>query len=384
MRAYRTGQGNWQLNFSFDGKQRTLSLGRHCGRVSADRTAKIVSELLTVRKMGDSVPSDLLQRVGTFPARVRDSLCRSGLVPCCFGMSLGDLWEKYLASKSHLKKNSLVAYRDTRNLMVNHFGHDLSISSLSRSDAERFYSSLLRIYNVCTSSTTFRRCRAVFAFAVEQGFSSENPFSFDVRRVDVNESRWHYVSSETIREVLTFCRDDRERLAVVLGRFAGLRVPSELQPLRFKDFVKDVVRVPCDTKTGFREVPLVREIRDIFSRLVGTPDDLIFGGHCRNWFREFFLRAIERAGVDRWEKLWVNLRSSCITDFSRMGYDEKTMDSIFGNTARVRRVHYVQFDKQRAYSRVLADGDRIFSGGQDSAVIQELIPLLREFLFQQK
>jgi hypothetical protein len=79
MRAYRTGQGNWQLNFIFDGKQRTLSLGRHCGRVSADRTARIVSELLTVRKMGDSVPSDLLQRVGTFPARVRDSLCRSGL-----------------------------------------------------------------------------------------------------------------------------------------------------------------------------------------------------------------------------------------------------------------------------------------------------------------
>ena len=274
-----------------------------------------------------------------------------------------------------------MTYGESRKHMIGHFGSDCLISSLSRIDAERFYSTLSSTLNAVSASGHFRRFRAVFGFAVSQGFISDNPFAFDVRRVDVNESRWFYVDPAVIRKVMNFCRNDRERLAVALGRFAGLRVPSELVLLRFKDFDKDVVRVSCDTKTGFREVPVLREVREFFSRLPGGSEDLVFGGHSRTWYRDFFLRALDRSGVERWEKLWINLRSSCITDFSRMGYDEKTLDSIFGNTARVRRLHYVQFDKQRSYARVLADGDRIFSGDlQEGVVLQELLPLLRELL----
>jgi hypothetical protein len=62
-----------------------------------------------------------------------------------------------------------------------------------------------------------------------------------------------------------------------------------------------------------------------------------------------------------------------------MGYDEKTLDAIFGNSARIRMKHYIQFNKQRAYARILADGDRIFSG-ESNDELQELLPLLREFL----
>ncbi|GHT24535.1 hypothetical protein FACS189419_09510 [Planctomycetales bacterium] len=66
-----------------------------------------------------------------------------------------------------------------------------------------------------------------------------------------------------------------------------------------------------------------------------------------------------------WNKLWVNLRSSCITDLSKRGYDEKTLDAIFGNSAAVRRVHYIQFEKKAAYAKVLLDNEKSYVDGEN-------------------
>ena len=61
----------------------------------------------------------------------------------------------------------------------------------------------------------------------------------------------------------------------------------------------------------------------------------------------------------QWEKLFTNLRSSCITDLYERGYKEKTLDAIFGNSAVIRSRHYVQFRKEKAYAKVLQDDERL-------------------------
>jgi len=379
MKPYKTGQGNWQLNYTLDGRQRTLSLGRGSTAVAAEKTAKIVTELVSVRKMGEVPPTDLLHRVGTLSPKIRTSLEKGGLIQACFGMSVGELWEKFLEARSHLKKSTLSTYCSDRKHVIREFGLNRLVSTISRNDAENFISGLRKKLAICSVSPMSRRFHCIFEFAVNRGFLSKNPFDFTVERADTNEARREYIEPEKVRKVLLHCKNDRERLALALGRFAGVRVPSELFGLRYCDFGDEVIRIAEDTKTGFREVPILGDVREAFNRLSGKPDELVFTNG-RSWYRSFLLRAIERSGETRWAKLWNNLRSSCITDFSRMGYDEKTLDSIFGNTARVRKIHYVQFDKQRSYARVIADADRIFSAdARQSAVIQDLIPLLREF-----
>ena len=62
-----------------------------------------------------------------------------------------------------------------------------------------------------------------------------------------------------------------------------------------------------------------------------------------------------------WTKLFVNLRSSCITDFVERGYKEKTLDAIFGNSAMIRSRHYVQFRKEKEYAKVLKDDARLLT-----------------------
>ena len=147
-----------------------------------------------------------------------------------------------------------------------------------------------------------------------------------------------------------------------------MRIPSEVRHLRFSDFKENVISIHPDTKTGAREVPLFGEIREILDRIQSSlgkdfkPSDLVFTGlGSKVNFRNRIISAIQAAGVEQWTKLFVNLRSSCITDFVERGYTEKALDSMFGNSAAVRRLHYVQFRKDREYGKMLQDDARLLS-----------------------
>ncbi|GHT20073.1 hypothetical protein FACS1894189_9010 [Planctomycetales bacterium] len=384
MKVYRTSQGNWQLNFSENGKQRTLYLGRKHTAASAERIARIISEIVGCRCRGDSLPLDLLSRVGLLPARLRSSIERLGLVDRCFSLSLGELFERFLVSKSHLKKGTIQGYCVCRRHLVQSFSIDRSITSITQIDAEKFIAEISKVLADCTIPRLFRRCKTVFKFAVDNGYLQSNPFSFKVSRDDVNTDRHCYIDRETIAKILDSCQDDRERLAIVLGRFGGVRVPSELVGLRYSDFTDLVIRIDKETKTGKREVPLFREIREIFERLPrGDPNEFIFFGCSRGWFRSMFLSAINRAGVPVWEKLWINCRSSCITDLSDLHYSEKTLDAIFGNSEAVRKKHYIQFEKEKAYRKVLDDNEAIYDLLHNSALPKDGLSL-REILLLRK
>ena len=96
------------------------------------------------------------------------------------------------------------------------------------------------------------------------------------------------------------------------------------------------------------------------------------GNHCR----DKIVFAIKQSGVPVWKKLFINLRSSCITDFVERGYSEKTLDAIFGNSALVRSRHYVQFRKEREYSRVLQEDEcllKLYRNGIDLDVSDDLL-----------
>jgi len=375
MQAYKTSQGNWQVNFSEGGKQKTLYLGREFTSASADRVARIVTDILACRNRGDSLPLEIFRQIEMLPERIQKSFERLGLIGGIVSRTLENLLESFYKTKSHLKPGTQTAYKVFGDLLVTFFGKDCRLGTIEKSDCERFRNQYLSDYSVCTVSRGIRRCRAIFRFAVESGWLQKNPFDKVCGvRVDVNVNRQFYVDREMIYKVLACCRDDHDRLLLSLARFGGLRIPSEIRRLRYSDFSDNVIRVHRDTKTGAREVPLFGEIREIFDRIVnlrkiaGTllrgekmPEEFVFA-NLRN-FRSRILLAIRESGVKCWEKLFVNLRSSCITDMAERGYSEKTLDAMFGNSAAIRSRHYVQFRKEREYARVLAD---------DAAMLQKL------------
>jgi integrase len=370
MKAYRTSQGNWQLNFTLDGVQRTLYLGRKFSAARSEKIAKVVSELLQCHFNNEPVPIELLRRIAALAKRIQDSLYRFGLLHNQFSLSLQELYERFQETKTALKPSSQFSYLNWYKNLVKYFGACRVVSTITPSDCKKFFDSCKSRFSDCTTARGLRRCKTIFNYAVKQGFIQSNPFAGITFRVDTNLERQFYVSRDVIHKVLEHCRDDRERLAVALGRFAGLRVPSEIRELRYCDFTDDVIKISKNTKTGSRDVPLFAEVRAIFQRLhFESEEERIFPAKYR--VREILLRSIRAAGLKKWSKLLVNLRSSCITDLVRFGYSEKVLDSIFGNSAVVRKIHYIQFQKELEYRKVLEDNS-VLNNSCDENIIQNL------------
>ncbi|MDR1269977.1 MAG: hypothetical protein LBK82_10660, partial [Planctomycetaceae bacterium] len=130
----------------------------------------------------------------------------------------------------------------------------------------------------------------------------------------------------------------------------------------------------------------------VFNRLSGSPESFVFPRHSvKPWYSwDMLSEVITRAGVEQYLKLFINMRSSCITDLDALGYSEKTLDAIFGNSAEVRRIHYLQLQKREAYKKVLADNKAILynkdlSGNNIQNDIENLLSCknlltLRDFL----
>jgi len=368
MQAYKTGQGKWQVNFSVNGKQRTLYLGGDFTSGSADRVARIVTDILACRNRGDSVPLEVLRRIETLPERVQASFEKHGLIDGATSRTLEMLLESFYESKAHLKANSQTSYKAIGNLLLRHFGGSTKISSIEKSACERLKTVLRKDYSVCSVTNVIKRGRMIFKLAVDAEWLAKNPFAGISAGVDFNLDRMFYVDRKMIYRVIEHCRDDYDRLLLALARFAGLRIPSEVERLRFCDFTENVIHIHRETKTGSREVPLFGEIREIFTQInnrrptvgnLGTlcqPTDLVFANlGNKEAIRRRILAAIRASGVEQWAKLFVNLRSSCITDMVERGYKEKTLDAMFGNSAVIRSRHYVQFRKEKEYAKVLAD-----------------------------
>ena len=53
-------------------------------------------------------------------------------------------------------------------------------------------------------------------------------------------------------------------------------------------------------------------------------------------------RTVDRAGMQRWVKPWMNLRSSVETHLVREGFDLTTVTTWLGNSPDVARKHYLQ------------------------------------------
>jgi integrase len=360
MQAYKTSQGNWQVNFSEKGRQKTLYLGRDFTAASADRVARIVSDILLCRKRGDALPAEVLQKIKSLPDRIRKSVERLGLVGCVSNRTLEHLLQAFYESKKHLKQKTQTNYKTIGCSLSSFFGQHHDIAAIGKMDCERLVNHQLKHFTACSLSRAVRHCRTIFRFAIDLGWIEKNPFDVKVKRIDVNLDRQEYVDRETVCKVMECCRDDYDRLLLALARFGGLRIPSELLLLRYEDFTDHVIRIHKDTKTGAREVPLFGEIREIFSRLVNLgkePTDYIFD-HLGN-FRKRIVSAIAISGVEQWQKLFLNLRSSCITDCVELGYSEKMLDSMFGNSAAVRSQHYIQFRKDREYAKALLENERL-------------------------
>ena len=141
---------------------------------------------------------------------------------------------------------------------------------------------------------------------------------------------------------------------MALGRYAGLRVPSELRGLCWADIQWDRDRFTVHSpKTeahrdgGIRSVPIFAELlpflRDAFELAEPGAEFVIGNATHRNAsnLSTQLNRIIRRAGRKTWPKPWHNMRASRQTELAAE-HPMHAVNAWIGNSAAVAQEHYLQ------------------------------------------
>ncbi|MFM9959944.1 MAG: tyrosine-type recombinase/integrase [Planctomycetaceae bacterium] len=388
-----------------DGKRRPIRLGK-CSEKFAILVADHVEEIINQALM----PSRPLARataewLGSMCPKMEKKLVAVGLIhprEATQEITLGEFLDAYLARRSDVKAGTAVFYGHTKRNLIDVYGADRPLSSITPADADDFRRHLqTQATNslpakgaekptkkrTLAAATVARRCslaRTFFKDAVRRKLIAENPFDDVVGGPSHNPARQRFIDQATITKVLEFAPSIEWESLIAMSRFAGLRVPSEPCSMRWRDIDWAGNRMTVHSpKTehhigkGERVVPIFPELRPYLDELfvaatkgfeqTVSQDDWILpafrheAAESGDWravnLRTQFEKIIKRAGVSPWPRLWHNLRASRQTELEEH-FPSHVVCAWLGNSEAVARKHYLQVrevDFQKA-ARIPARG----------------------------
>ncbi|MBC7238551.1 MAG: site-specific integrase, partial [Chloroflexi bacterium] len=277
--------------------------------------------------------------VASVSDQLAERLAACGLIPARQGgaVTLGQWLDTYFAKRTDLKPQTLVFYGHTRRNLLECFGPDRPLASLTAGDGQDFVRFLKS--QGLAEATIARRVQAaktIFNAAADYELLPKNPFRKLSGSVQGNRQKMRFIDRQTIQKVIEACPDAEWRLLVALARYGGLRIPSEALMLKWEhiDWHAGTMLVHSPEMEhhpgcAMRLVPIFPELRPYleeawelapegaeyvitrYRHLAKQVDQK--GFHNAN-LRTQFLRIIKRAGLQPWPKPWQNLRSSRQTE----------------------------------------------------------------------
>jgi len=268
------------------------------------------------------------------------------------GVTIGNWMREYIEKRNDVKERTHINYEQARKSMMAFLGNDIPIREFTAGHADDFRLHLLG--KGLAEATVRRRCKRVkqfFAAAIKHGFIEKNPFAEVPTGNVANESRRTFVDRDTIDTVIAGCPTDEWRLIFALARYGGLRIPSEIQGLRWSDidWSKKTFRVHSPKtehldRKQYRDVPMFPELVPYFEEWKnqrGDGEELVFPRLLgRSNIREYALRIIRKASIEPWPRVYQNLRASRETELVEE-FPVHVVTSWLGNTPDVAAKHYL-------------------------------------------
>jgi integrase len=290
--------------------------------------------------------------------------------------TLGRLWDDFLASRPDLKKWTRSNLEQTKLRCIEFFKLKPA-AAITQGEAKDFRRWLVeKGYSAATVSGFVNKTRQLFNDAIDHGVLVTNPFRKVGGGSQVNEERRFYVTREMIERVMAIAPSDDWRLLIALGRFGGLRIPSEVVGLQLTDVDLErgriTIRSPKTEKQGKakRVIPLWPELRPLVEKAIRN-DQVRLLPFIRPGYNPHteFVRIIKRAGLPVWPKVWQNLRSTRETELLN-DFPIHVVCAWIGNTEKIARRHYLQIT-EADYARA--------AGNPEKSAAKSAADLSREF-----
>ena len=358
--------GSIRIRFTLHTKNRELYLGK-VSRKSANEFRMKLEPLISSIRLGTTPSNTTLSWLESLDDLTKSKLAKAGLIQLAESFSVPTVEkfiEDWIESRrgTNLKDSTIKVYGRCKQLLLKHFNRTHPIDSISKGDATEWE---LNLKKAGLAENTIRKMASVakqmFRHAIDKEFISTNPFANLKSSVRANDDRSYFITVEEIQRVIDSAQDAEWRLIIALIRFAGLRTPSEIYSLKWKDIRLDL-KYPTMTVTspktahhqkgGSRVCPIFPVLRpyvvDAFQAAANgnpsvDPDRYVLEKYrvaSENLSSEFN-RTLKRAGITPWPKLFTNLRSTRQTELENL-FPTHVVCKWLGNSPQVAHKHYLK------------------------------------------
>lgn len=297
-----------------------IAIQRHVDEIIASQTADLPIPRQTALWL-DRLDSEIKAKLTAITGSVRT--VRSSI-------------DEYL----HAKRDSLAsstAESVARSLawLADSCGHR-RIDGVSTEDVATAYDSLEQAAS--TRGKIAKDWKAFFHWCEDNRWIVANPAKRLKTTVSVRKKQ--FVSVESINKILAVCDDSELRLVIVLSRFGGLRISSEIRDFSDSSIDRKLKRLRInDTKRGVtREIPLFREIAaELPAPGVEPLPRLREMSH--SGITRLFVECVRKAGIDPWPVPWHSMRASRETELIT-AFGVATASKWIGNSEKVAMTSY--------------------------------------------
>ena len=341
-----------------DGNRKTISLGK-CTMKQAENVKLRVERIVSAQNLGDPVDDETARWLAKLDGELAEKFGEVGLLPQQDETTMGAFTQNYLDRRHDMKPGTRILFERTRKYLLEFFGHEKYLRDISPGDVDDYR--LFLLAKPLGENTVRKHCsraKQIFKSALRKRLIADNPFEGTPTNVQTDVKHFHFVSRDQITAVIDVAPDAEWRLIIALCRYGGLRCPSEVLSLCWREIHWDQGRFTVKSpKTEHhrgqetREVPLFPELipflKDVFLEVA---DGKAVAGelHVITRYRDSnanlrtqLERIIRRAGETPWAKPFNNMRSTRETELAEE-FPMHVVTAWLGNSELVAAKHYLQ------------------------------------------
>ena len=264
-------------------------------------------------------------------------------------LTLKTIVAKFIAFKAPIiAKRSLDKLEQCLEVLIDHYGDERDISTITLGDASEFESwGMQRGFSEAHQRTHNRYAKQLFAYAVDHEWIEASPFR-KLKSASLAATTRHYVTPEDTQSLLAACPSLQWKLLIGLARYAGLRVPSEAFAITWDmiDWHKKALCIPSKKTRRYAESRVCPILPELMALLEQGWDEAIEGATTIltlsvSNVRRKLPAIIADAKLKPWEDMFQTLRRSCETHFVSMGHPEHAVSTWLGHSNQVSKDHYL-------------------------------------------
>ena len=371
---YKNPKGRWQIDVYGYGRVR---LGKRKPEASA--IYSMIQSIEESNRLGQPLPPIVGQWLDVIEEPLRKRLVKIGLVKPS-GETVGDLVD-YMAKRDYAKSNSARNRRNAERSFEAFFKRGHALRDIKKPDGQQFLAWMRSKGKKfgegkgglaeATAARRFKHARSMLSIAVEFGWIRSNPFKGIKPGKQSNPSRAFFVTPEMAEKISSELPTAQLRLAFALGRWGGLRIPSELMGFTWScvNWDRSSLTFDCPKTEGYggleiRTCPIFPKLRPFLADAWDAAEEgathclpeIVNANNPHRYITKRVKAAMKRAGVE-YQKPFNNLRATRATEIDDQ-FGSKAESDWIGHGADVALKHYLMNTDEKWARAIGADTER--------------------------